>query len=207
MTITAVFADDVELAQSLYRIGENGEWLAYMADGVTVDTNTTVYFKAVDATGNESDVVSYTVSNIDKDAPTAPSGLMAVVSDPTVVLIWSPSTDAVSGIKEYVVKYSSNGQTFSATVSNTNYVLTGLASGSWTWSVQAVDLAGNESTMAAGNSFVVAGAVVVPDNLVGTPDKVSWNSTGAEQYIVEYSTDNFEPGFCTREKCIPSERE
>ena len=32
----------------------------------------------------------------------------------------------------------------------------------------------------------------MPENLVGTPEKVSWKSTGAEQYIVEYSTDNFE---------------
>ena len=32
---------------------------------------------------------------------------------------------------------------------------------------------------------------LTPQNAVGTPDKVSWESTGADQYIVEYSTDNF----------------
>ena len=32
---------------------------------------------------------------------------------------------------------------------------------------------------------------VAPTNLVGTPDKVSWDSTGAANYVVEYSTDNF----------------
>ena len=31
-----------------------------------------------------------------------------------------------------------------------------------------------------------------PTNLIGTEDKVSWEATGAEQYIVEYSTDGFE---------------
>ncbi|MBP5410637.1 MAG: hypothetical protein J6Y26_01865, partial [Lachnospiraceae bacterium] len=56
VTITAVFADDVALASSLYRIGEDGEWLTYV-DGVTVGENTAVYFKAVDASGNESEVV------------------------------------------------------------------------------------------------------------------------------------------------------
>ncbi len=191
VVLTAEFADETDLMQSLYRIGETGDWKNY-ADGVTVTDNETVFFKAVDAAGNESEVISYTVSNIDRDAPTEPSGLMAVVSDPTVVLIWSPSRDTASGIKEYVVKYSCNGQTFTASVSNTNHVLTGLASGSWTWGVQAVDIAGNESALVSGNSFVVSGAVVVPENLVGTQDKVSWNSTGADQYIVEYSTDNFE---------------
>ena len=30
-----------------------------------------------------------------------------------------------------------------------------------------------------------------PTNLIGTKDRVSWNSTGAKQYIVECSTDNF----------------
>ena len=32
---------------------------------------------------------------------------------------------------------------------------------------------------------------VVPTNLVGTPDKVSWDSTGSANYIVEYSMDDF----------------
>lgn len=31
-----------------------------------------------------------------------------------------------------------------------------------------------------------------PENLAGTAEKVSWEETGADQYIVEYSTDNFE---------------
>ena len=32
---------------------------------------------------------------------------------------------------------------------------------------------------------------IIPTNLVGKKDRVSWDSTGAEQYVVEYSTDNF----------------
>ena len=31
-----------------------------------------------------------------------------------------------------------------------------------------------------------------PDDLVGTPDKVSWEAAGAELFVVEYSTNNFE---------------
>ena len=63
VTVTAVFSDDVELASSLYRIGETGTWKVYTT-GVTVSQNATIYFKAVDAAGNESEIVSYDVTNI-----------------------------------------------------------------------------------------------------------------------------------------------
>lgn len=36
----------------------------------------------------------------------------------------------------------------------------------------------------------------LPDNLVGTKDRVSWDSTGASGYTVEYSTDNFVHTLC-----------
>ncbi|MBR4254113.1 MAG: hypothetical protein IKQ16_03395 [Lentisphaeria bacterium] len=63
VVLTADYHDDVALASKLYRIGANGEWLEY-ADGVTVEDNATVYFKAVDTSDNESVVASRTVSNI-----------------------------------------------------------------------------------------------------------------------------------------------
>ena len=66
VVVTAVFADDVGLAQTLYRIGEDGEWMAYDKKGVTVEENATVYFKAVDVGGNESEIGICEVTNIDK---------------------------------------------------------------------------------------------------------------------------------------------
>jgi hypothetical protein len=66
VTITASFSDDVALAASLYRIGEDGEWTAYGKKGVTVSENVTVYFKAVDTGGNESEIGICEVKNIDK---------------------------------------------------------------------------------------------------------------------------------------------
>ena len=68
VVVTATFADNVAVASSLYRIGETDEWTAYV-DGVTVTQNTTVQFKAVDTAGNASEIVSFTVSNIDKEKP------------------------------------------------------------------------------------------------------------------------------------------
>jgi hypothetical protein len=66
VTVSAVFKDDVGLAASLYRIGEDGEWSAYSKKGVTVTENAAVYFKAVDTGGNESEIGVYEVTNIDK---------------------------------------------------------------------------------------------------------------------------------------------
>ncbi|MBP5585516.1 MAG: AIDA repeat-containing protein [Lentisphaeria bacterium] len=66
VTVTADFADDVALKSRLYRIGEDGAWLDYTS-GVTLTENATVYFKAVDASGNESEVVSRSVTNIEKN--------------------------------------------------------------------------------------------------------------------------------------------
>ena len=41
-------------------------------------------------------------------------------------------------------------------------------------------------------SVLVGDPNVLPENLVGNSSEVTWDSTGSEQYIVEYSTDNFE---------------
>ena len=67
VTVTADFADDVELAYSLYKVGD-GEWKNYV-DGVTVAQNSTIYFKAIDAAGNESLIVPYEVKNIKQLIP------------------------------------------------------------------------------------------------------------------------------------------
>ena len=61
VTVTADFDDDVALASQQYRIG-SGDWTDYTG-GVTVTTNTTVEFKAVDTAGNET-TASYVVTNI-----------------------------------------------------------------------------------------------------------------------------------------------
>ena len=57
VVVTAEFADNRgELSSRLYKVGQ-GDWTKY-SGGVTVYNNTTVYFKAIDRDGNESEVVS-----------------------------------------------------------------------------------------------------------------------------------------------------
>jgi len=80
VTVTAEFTDDVAVKSSLYRIG-SGAWQNYTG-GVTVTENTTVYFKAIDTSDNESEVVSIAVTNIDKVAPEKPT-VTASVTKPT----------------------------------------------------------------------------------------------------------------------------
>ena len=72
VTVTADFNDNVEVASRLYNFN-GGEWQDYdPAAGVVVTENgTTVNFKAVDTSGNESEGANYyTVTNIDKADPT-----------------------------------------------------------------------------------------------------------------------------------------
>ena len=71
VTVTAVFKDNIELKSSLYKLGENGAWMAY-ENGVTVTENVTIYFKAVDMAGNESAIKSYKVTNIKNADPIVP---------------------------------------------------------------------------------------------------------------------------------------
>ncbi len=69
------------------------------------------------------------------------------------------------------MKYSLDGQTFSVSTNGTNYVLSNADFGTFNWTVQAVDFAGNESAATAGEAFTVS---------------------GFKPYTVEYSADNFE---------------
>ena len=104
VTITADFEDNVELASKLYKIGSNGQWYDY-TNGVTVYENTTVYFKAIDDSGNESGIASYTVSNIDKVAPNMPTA-SADKTSPTNTKVKVTATFSSDSVrKEYSLDY------------------------------------------------------------------------------------------------------
>lgn len=169
VTVSAKFSEDsVKMEYSL----DGGEtWENYKEGGVIIIINSTVNFRSIDEAGNVSEATSYVVSNIDKVAPGNPSGLLSVVSNQTVALLWNICTDDFSGVKEYVVTYLLDGQEFTARTANTNYVLNNANVGTYSWSVQAVDFAGNESAIVAGDAFTIS---------------------GFKPYTVEYSADNFE---------------
>ena len=156
VTVSAVFSDD-SVVKEYSLDGEN--WQAYPEGGVIIIINGTVSFRAFDEAGNGSKVTDFLVSNIDKTAPTAPSGLQAAVADQTVTLSWASSTDDLAGVKEYVVKYSHDGQEFTLTTAGTSLVLENMDFATWQWSVTAFDAVGNASEATAGEAFTVEQAV------------------------------------------------
>ena len=111
VTVTAEFYDDVKLASTLYRIGETGEWQDYTG-GLVFAENATVYFKAVDTAGNESEIVGYEITNIDKDAPDVVSGL-TVKNDSKAVFASKTYLDTTLGFNGWL--YVSGGGTASGT--------------------------------------------------------------------------------------------
>ena len=188
VTVSARFGADAMIKEFSTDGGQT--WNPY-EDGVVLEDNGTVSFRAGNILGYSA-VTDLTVDYIDKDAPTTPSGLQAIVDGQSVTLSWTASTDKLAGVKEYIVTYSHNEQVVTAAVNETSYVLTGLASGSWSWSVQAIDLAGNESALTVGDGFVISGEIIEPVSDV-IPQTQTWEAVEeAAQYIVEYSTDNFE---------------
>ena len=134
VTVTAEFADDVALASSLYRIGEDGEWMDYV-DGVTVKDNTTVFFMAIDLAGNESEIVSYEVTNIDKVAPLKPTAS----ADVTTVTNGDVFVSATFSDDSVVKEYSLDGQVWKTYTDAIQFTVNG------TVSFRGTDAAGNVS--------------------------------------------------------------
>ena len=174
--VIAEFADDVALASSLYRIGENGEWLDYDAEnGVTVTENATVFFKAVDIAGNESEIANYEVTNIDKEPP-----VIVLSGDNTTSLQSSTLTaNTEAGLDIF---YSTDNQNW------TEYEGTLEVKANATYYFKSTDAAGNIGTA----EYVFANIVQSPTSEV-MPRTQTWEKIeDASLYVVEYSTDNFE---------------
>jgi uncharacterized protein YjdB len=97
-------------------------------------------------------------SGVDTQSPTTPANLTATPSPTSVLLNWSASTDNV-GVVGYKVF---QGTALKSTVSGTSYNVTGLApSTAYTFSVKAIDGAGNESVSATKNTTTTSSIIAV----------------------------------------------
>ncbi|CAM1347556.1 endonuclease [Tenacibaculum crassostreae] len=120
----------------------------YGVTGLTADTAYNYSIKALDEAGNISalsnKVYITTLAVPDTEAPTAPSNLVVSnVQQTSADLAWTTSTDNV-GVTGYEVY---QGTTKIATVTTTNYSVTGLtAATNYTFSIKAIDEAGNVSS-------------------------------------------------------------
>lgn len=135
-----------------YRVSRNGTLLGTVtglsyADQTAVSGQTYTYsVVALDAAGNQSIAATRQVTVADTVAPTAPTGLVATVSGTSVTLSWAASTDNV-GVTGYRV---SRGGALVGSPAIPGFTdTTALAGQTYTYSVVAVDAAGNQSQAAS----------------------------------------------------------
>ena len=158
----------------------------------TVSANGTYRFRATDEYGLVTEK-SVTVNRIDKLAPGKPGIFTETVHGYSVKLDWTNANDnGNSGVKGYYVRYGTSetlrGQGRFITASE--FDLSGLAVGTYYYQIKTEDRAGNVSEWSAMHSFeIIPGKI---QGLRGNSHGLSWNAIpGVDDYIVEYSTDNF----------------
>ena len=158
----------------------------------SVANNTTVYFRAEDAAGNES-TSELVIANIDNTAPGIPTGFTEFITGYNAKLDWFEASDTgAAGVKGYYIRYGTSedltGEGEFIAASEFNF--TDLVVDTYYYQVKAVDNAGNISEWSAIQSFdILPGAV---QNLQGAVSGLNWDAIyGVDGYIVEYSTDNF----------------
>ena len=141
VTVTATFSDNSgEFTSQEYSIDGGQTWTAYTDAGVTFADNGIVQFRATDKAGNDAEIVGFTVSNIDKEAPTiVPAGTPSVLTnqDVTVTAAFSDNSNEFAS-KEYSID---GGTTW---VAYTDAGVTFTKNGAIQF--KAVDAAGNEAT-------------------------------------------------------------
>src|SRR5437899_1908804 len=142
-----------------YIVRRNGVQVATPATTSYADTGLAVgtysyTVAAGDAAGNISpDSASASVTIADTTPPSTPTGLTAAVAGSTGAnLSWSASTDNV-GVTGYIARR--NGVQV-ATPATTSYADTGLAVGTYSYTVAAGDAAGNISPDSASGSITIA---------------------------------------------------
>ncbi len=182
VTVTAEFTDNVAVASKLYRI-DNGDWKDY-ANGVTVTQNANLSFKAVDTAGNESEIVVFTVGNIDKTPPAKPTATPSTTAQTTQSVTVTATFSNDSAQKQYSLD-NKNWNNYTAGV---------VMAANGTVYFRGIDAAGNISDV---TSYAVTNINTnpVPQNPSGNSARSMWNSTGSAEYVVEYSPDDFKHVF------------
>ena len=170
-----------------YKTG-SGTWKS-CSQLLRIEENCVLSLYALDADGCKTETVTYSVGNIDRDAPDVPAGLRSVTAGADVTVSWNAAADkGVSGLSHYQFRYgksaalSGNG----STVFSNSFTLSGLAAGNWYYQVKSVDAAGNSSSWSPAERFSVTQQSAAA--LKADPDGLSWDKVPeAREYIVEYT--------------------
>ncbi|MDO8847310.1 MAG: S8 family serine peptidase [Coriobacteriia bacterium] len=142
----------------------------------------TLSYRSVDAESN-AEVARSQLFKVDTADPTVPAGLTATATSSSAVsLSWSAATDATSGVARYRVYR--NG-TWIASPTSLTYSATGLApETTYSFTVSAVDVAGNESASSSAENATTLKAVPaitttsLAAGLKGRPYAVTLAATG-----------------------------
>ena len=163
--VTATFSDNVAIQSSSYRIGDSGSWTAYPSGGVSVSKNATVYFKAVDTSGNQS-TASYKVTNIDTTAPAKPTITVSTKKTTSNPVTVTAKFSSDSTKKEY----STDGKTWKTYTAALTFKSNGTAY------FRGTDAAGNVSTIASYTVSNIKGSTPAPSPTPapGYPDNNDW---------------------------------
>lgn len=148
---------DYYTVRSRPNAGDPGETDRTSATFSGLDAGRTYTFSvtATDKAGNESEESNEVDCVMDDTAPEVPADLTVEEGDPsdsTLNVSWSESEDNEGGVGDVSYNLYRDGELI-ASGNNTSYEDTGLKAGTkYTYSVQAVDGAGNESARSAGVS-------------------------------------------------------
>ncbi|HSX30595.1 MAG TPA: fibronectin type III domain-containing protein [Candidatus Saccharimonadales bacterium] len=158
----------------------------YQDTGLTSATTYQYYVMAIDAAGNGAASTTATVTTPDVIAPTVPGSVVATPASNghQINLSWTGSTDNV-GVTGYRIQ---RGDGFSTTVTGTSYTDSGLTDATtYSYTVTAVDAAGNSSTPSA-----VVSASTPDVTAPNTPTGLSAGAVSATQINLAWtaSTDN-----------------
>ena len=153
-------------------------------------------FRANDGYGTSDVSITFTVVDPDVTAPGVPTGVSASANGSTVTVSWTASTDA-TGVANYRIYRDG---LFRSTATASPYTETGVPSGSYVYTVSAVDSSSNANESAQSSAAPVTVALATPDTPInfvaadngGTTINLSWepgpNGTQPDDYDLDFST-------------------
>ena len=181
-----------------YRIYQGATQVAQVAGNVLTYTHTGVAgplsytVRAIDAAGNVSDPSNTrNITAPDGIKPTVPGSLTATAGTGQVALSWTASTDN-AGVTGYRI-YRAGTQVGSVSGTTLTYTHTGVAPGTHSYTVRAIDAAGNLSDPSNTATVTLADtqAPTAPANLAGTAASstrvnLTWNASTDNVGVTTY---------------------
>ena len=144
ITVTISHPNIPEGYEIQYKIGE-GEWTT--GESVVIEENGIIYGRLYNETTDDAAAENTkNITIIDKDVPTAPTGIESSATMNSITVTASGGTDSISGVAGY--QYSTNGTSWTGTIAEgESYTFNGIKAGTEvTIYAKTVDNAGQIST-------------------------------------------------------------